>query len=59
VVDITGRGGYSDGFDRTAEYEFMRIGETETARFRMADQSPHFNIAGLLWRPLPKPPKQG
>ncbi|MBB6424925.1 hypothetical protein [Sphingopyxis sp. JAI128] len=42
---------YPDDFDRNREYEYRRDGG-ETATFRMADQSPYFNVAGLMWREI-------
>ena len=46
--------GYPDDFDRTREYEFRRGFDGEAFRARIADQSPYFNIAGLMWR-VPNP----
>lgn len=45
-------GTYSEGFDRNTEYLFLRPSWAEPARFRMADMGPHFNIAGLYFRPM-------
>lgn len=42
--------GYPDDFDRAREYEFKRIPDGEAFKARMDDQSPYFNIAGLVWR---------
>ena len=44
------RGGYAQGFDRDREYEFMRHEWCVPSRFRLADQHPGFNIAGLYYR---------
>ena len=50
----TGFGGYPKGFDRNATYEWKRAGIDEVMTFRLADQHPAFNIAGLMYRaPLP------
>lgn len=49
---------YPESFDREREYDFKRLGDDEVMRFRMADQSPYFNVAGLMWRdPAARQPK--
>lgn len=40
--------GYPDDFDRNREYEFKRD-DGEPVRLKLADQSPYFNVAGLMW----------
>lgn len=42
--------GYPNDFDRNKEYEFCRHGSEEVEVFRLADCSPYFNVAGLMWR---------
>jgi hypothetical protein len=42
---------YPPDFDRNREYEFRR-GDDEPVRFRMVDQSPYCNVAGLMWREI-------
>lgn len=57
LVMVPSKYGYSypDDFDRDREYEFKRV-DSEPKRFKMADQSPYFNVAGLLYRECqPKP----
>lgn len=49
-------GGYSEGFDRNATYEFTRPEWEEPHTFRMCDQPEWFNIWGLRYRPSPSPP---
>lgn len=46
-------GGYTDGFESKAHYEFKRHGEPDetAAVFRLTDTSPYFNLAGLYFRP--------
>ena len=48
--------GYAPGFDRDALLQFRRELSNEIHTFRMCDQPPYFNIAGLYWR-LPPPPE--
>ena len=44
------RGGYSEGFDPKREYDFKRVGFEHIDRYRLADQSGWFNVAGLMFR---------
>ena len=46
------RGGYPDGFDRDAEYLFLRRNWPEPLKFKLSDQPEWFNIAGLYWKPI-------
>jgi hypothetical protein len=55
VMDIF-RGGFSNGFDRSAEYEFKRH-DGEPFMMRLADQADWYNIAGLWFRPTPPSPR--
>lgn len=43
---------YVPGFDRDEEYEFMRPDWESPHVFRMSDQHPAFNIAGLSFRAI-------
>lgn len=45
-------GSYPDGFNRDAEYLFIRTNWSEPERFRMADMPPWFNLCGLYYRPI-------
>ena len=51
LVMVTSKYGasYPDDFDRNREYEFKRV-DGEPKRFKMADQSPYFNVEGMLYR---------
>lgn len=49
ALDPYGRG-FLEGFDSERAYDFRRYPDTETKRYRLADMSPFFNIAGLYWR---------
>lgn len=44
-------GGYAEGFDREAEYQFMRRDWVAPRMFRLSDQSRYLNIWGLKYRP--------
>lgn len=54
VISLGGIG-YARGFDPTKEYEFQRAGSDEVRVYRMADQHPMFNVAGLFWREIKAP----
>lgn len=54
VIARTGIG-YWPGLDPTATYEFRRVGDPEVSVYRLADQSPYFDVAGLEWRKPPEP----
>jgi hypothetical protein len=45
------------GFDPALECDrvcqFKRVGSDEVQTFRLADASPYFNVAGLMWREAP------
>jgi len=43
-------GGYWPDFDARQELEFIRVGSRSVKRFKLSDQGPFFNIAGLYWR---------
>ena len=51
LLPVFRTGGYPDGFDPNAEYEWKRVGSDEVRTYRLADQHPAFNIAGLMYRP--------
>lgn len=53
VLDML-RGGYWPGFDRNRTYTFLRVGSNSPSAFKLADQSPLFNVAGLYFRGLPE-----
>ncbi len=40
----------STALDQAAVTEFWRSGEDETRFYRLADQSPYFNVGGLYFR---------
>ncbi len=44
--------GYSVGFDRSKEYEFMRQGWKAPARFKLDAMEPYFNLCGLRYREI-------
>lgn len=43
---------YTNGFDRSAEYLFLRKDWSEPARFILAEQHPAMDISGLYWKPI-------
>lgn len=44
---------FTAGFDKNKTYTFLRVGSDERKTFKLADQSPYFNMAGLYYRGLP------
>jgi hypothetical protein len=49
VLDAS-HGGYWPGFDRDKELVFDREEWAGPECFKLADQGPYFNVAGLYWR---------
>ena len=42
-------GGYAAGFRNDREYRWLRRGGAEPTTYRLCDQGPYFNIAGLYF----------
>lgn len=49
VIDH-GTGGFHPDLNKGEVYDFRRRGEEKIYSFRMSEQSPYLNIAGLEWR---------
>ncbi len=49
VIDQA-NGGFAQGFDRDTVYEFTRDLSAEPKRYKLSDQQPAFNVAGLWFR---------
>jgi hypothetical protein len=39
-------------FDHNRLYEFKRVNQDDVRQYRLCDQGPHFNVAGLMYREI-------